>query len=176
MLAKLGCGVIGNTADSGSAILGSSPGIPAKEPSPDARVFLYQNAFAGADAYVNTCVDGLRESYPFDHVIDLSLRRFLARDFGRAVSGISRGAVSGERFSVVCGRLVSRGGFLARGYGHVVPGISRGAVSSESSLAACGRLVSLGDSLARGSCRAGRGFSRWSGMVRCSVGSVVVSG
>lgn len=29
----MGCGVIGNTADSGSAILGSSPGIPANEPS-----------------------------------------------------------------------------------------------------------------------------------------------
>lgn len=28
----LGCGVIGNTADSGSAILGSSPGTPAKDP------------------------------------------------------------------------------------------------------------------------------------------------
>jgi hypothetical protein len=30
-LATLGCGVIGNTADSGSVVLGSSPGTPAKD-------------------------------------------------------------------------------------------------------------------------------------------------
>ena len=40
-LAKLGCGVIGNTADSGSAILGSSPGTPANDPRGFARVFVF---------------------------------------------------------------------------------------------------------------------------------------
>ncbi len=45
-LAKLGCGVIGNTADSGSAILGSSPGIPANEALAEARAFLFLGAFS----------------------------------------------------------------------------------------------------------------------------------
>ena len=40
--AKLGCGVIGNTADSGSAILGSSPGIPANEPSQMRGFFVFR--------------------------------------------------------------------------------------------------------------------------------------
>ena len=42
--AKLGCGVIGNTADSGSAILGSSPGIPANEPPLSVEFFVLSAA------------------------------------------------------------------------------------------------------------------------------------
>lgn len=47
--AKLGCGVIGNTADSGSAILGSSPGIPANDPR-RCEGFLFSNSmrFSGS--------------------------------------------------------------------------------------------------------------------------------
>lgn len=44
--AKLGCGVIGNTADSGSAILGSSPGIPANDPRGMRGFFVFREVAA----------------------------------------------------------------------------------------------------------------------------------
>ena len=64
---RLGCGVIGNTADSGSAILGSSPGTPASNPRGFARVFCFSGP-CSRDASVKAALN--RQFWGKDWAID----------------------------------------------------------------------------------------------------------